>query len=195
MAEIDSAQLQALIDHLYGEQSDRAGAVMGVATLDALIENLLRSWILPDAPKQLFNSTGALATFSAKIDIAYAFGLISLRERRDLHLLRKIRNDFAHDFDYKLTFNNPALSDRIMTLSLPALLEVDPTFREGSSPRYRFYLAISLLILVLSQVRVRAAKSPPLVKELTAPVSESAHVRKSLLKRLLDPLTAYIRRR
>ena len=79
------------------------------------------------------------------------------RNRRDLHLLRKIRNDFAHDFDHELVFANLAVGNRVKALSLPALIEDLPDFQE-SSPRYRFYVGVSLLFLVLSDLRIRTAK-------------------------------------
>ncbi|MGA7562926.1 MAG: MltR family transcriptional regulator [Desulfobaccales bacterium] len=170
MPEINSTRIQAVVDKLREEQSDRACAILGVATLEALLENLLRRWMLPDAPEELFKSVGPLATFSARIDIAYAFGLISPLERRDLHLLRKIRNDFAHDFDHELVFTNLAVGNRVKALSLPALIEDLPDFQE-SSPRYRFYVGVSLLFLVLSDLRIRTAKSPPVPKELYRPVT------------------------
>jgi len=44
-------------------------------------------------------SDGPLGTFSAKVDVAFALGLLSEKSRRDLHNLRKVGNEFAHNPD------------------------------------------------------------------------------------------------
>ena len=44
----------------------------------------------------LFSKAGPLATLSAMIDMGYALGLISKEVRDELHLIREIRNAFAH---------------------------------------------------------------------------------------------------
>ena len=46
--------------------------------------------------QKLFGRYGPLATFSAKIDIAYAMGKLTAAGRQDLHAIRNIRNAFAH---------------------------------------------------------------------------------------------------
>lgn len=46
--------------------------------------------------ERLFASEGALSTFSQRIDLAQAFGLLTEVQCRDLHLIKKIRNHFAH---------------------------------------------------------------------------------------------------
>lgn len=47
--------------------------------------------------EKLFEGYGPVATFSAKIDIAYAFGIIDQDTRQTLNALREIRNAFAHN--------------------------------------------------------------------------------------------------
>lgn len=46
--------------------------------------------------EKLFRGYGPLSSFSAKIDMAYALDLIPDVLRRDLHVIREIRNSFAH---------------------------------------------------------------------------------------------------
>ena len=41
-------------------------------------------------------NNGALSTFAAKTKLAYAMGLISTKQFKDLTYMRKIRNEFAH---------------------------------------------------------------------------------------------------
>ncbi|MGO9684145.1 MAG: MltR family transcriptional regulator [Beijerinckiaceae bacterium] len=44
----------------------------------------------------LFEDTGPLATFSARINFGYALGLYGKKVKRDLNLIREIRNAFVH---------------------------------------------------------------------------------------------------
>jgi len=160
MANIDMTQLQPIIDKLQ-EESDRACVILGVATLDALLENLLRKSMLPNSPKELYGERGALGNFAAKIDLAYSLGLISAEERHDLHLLRKIRNDFAHAVNHELAFETPAIADRIRALCLLRLFEGSPILADANNTiRWRLHLGIGHLILVLSDFRVRAVRPP-----------------------------------
>jgi len=51
-----------------------------------------------------------------KIDVAYRLGLISNKFSRDLHIISRIRNDFAHNIA-GCDFQNPSVKSRIETLN------------------------------------------------------------------------------
>jgi hypothetical protein len=76
----------------------------GVASLaSALMEQLLEGSIkyrmvklTSDEERDLFQGTAPLATLSARIRVAYAIGIIGKKVRRDLNLLREIRNALVH---------------------------------------------------------------------------------------------------
>lgn len=65
---------------------------------DALETALLRKMtILEDEVDEVFvGDSGPLSTFSAKIKMAYALGIIGRDTRRDLVIVKNIRNAFAH---------------------------------------------------------------------------------------------------
>ena len=65
---------------------------------------------------KLFEGYGALATLSAKIDLAYAMGLINQDLRRDLHVIREIRNAFAHT-NALIHFNNEIIVKKLKKFS------------------------------------------------------------------------------
>jgi len=65
--------------------------------------------------KDLFRASGALGSFGIKIQLAYMLGLITKDTYRDLDILRKIRNDFAHNVGIK-TFDDPQISSRIKSM-------------------------------------------------------------------------------
>jgi hypothetical protein len=44
---------------------------------------------------ELLESSKPLGTFSARIDAAHAFGLIGDDDAADIHVVRRVRNEFA----------------------------------------------------------------------------------------------------
>jgi hypothetical protein len=95
-------------EQAYGT-SDRALAVL----MGAMVESHLESWLLfnmnPSLSKEdadrMTGPEGVIGTFSRKITLAWAFQLIGRHTRRDLDLIRHIRNEFAHTrrpIDFKL---------------------------------------------------------------------------------------------
>jgi len=110
---------EALRNEFYGA-SDRAAALVAGAFLDEVLGELLRVFLVDDPTndKKIFEGTGPLATFSAKIDIAYRIGLISAQEHKTLHVVRSIRNDFAHKTS-GISFENQSISVRCKNIETP----------------------------------------------------------------------------
>jgi DNA-binding MltR family transcriptional regulator len=81
------------------EETDRGCVLMAAAFLDDRLRVLIQSFLIQDAKvqKQVFDMNGALGAFSSRIDFAFLLGLIPQAAHGDLHLLRKIRNEFAHN--------------------------------------------------------------------------------------------------
>ncbi len=86
------------LDHL--EARTQAGfALIGGSTIDQALKLALQGKMVKLSKTRsitLFEGYGPLASFSARIDIAAAFGLISETERHDLLVIKRIRNAFAH---------------------------------------------------------------------------------------------------
>jgi hypothetical protein len=98
------------------EAPDRAACITGAAVLDDLLSVLLRARMVQDDKITRF-LTSNKSDFELKIDLCYGFGLISEEEYRDLHLMRKIRNRFAHTRG-RVSFEDSGVCDRLRTLSL-----------------------------------------------------------------------------
>jgi hypothetical protein len=115
-------------------ETDRGAALFAAAHLDERLEMLLRAFLIDDEPvaAPLFSGTGALATFSARIDMAYLTGLIPLSIRRELHLIRRIRNEFAHS-PRSVQFANEAIASRCRELTRAPF---------ANAPRERFVQAV-----------------------------------------------------
>ncbi|TDP01552.1 hypothetical protein [Flavobacterium sp. 245] len=110
-------QLVYLLEQ-FKKESDRAAVILVASIIDETLQTLLKSYLVPvpSSEDSLFdNATSPLSTFSAKIDITYRIGLISGKFARDLHIVRKIRNSFAHDI-YGCSFSNGSVKSRIKEL-------------------------------------------------------------------------------
>ena len=87
---------------MFSQESDRACVILTVSFLDELLTICLRMRLVatPTSVDSLFEGGNApFSSFSSKIDVAYRLGIISNRFCRDIHLVRKIRNDFAHNIE------------------------------------------------------------------------------------------------
>ncbi|MHC2298213.1 hypothetical protein [Rhizobium mongolense] len=85
------------------EQMSQAGIVMVLAArLEQSLEWILEGNMVP-MPKEvrgkLFEGYGPLHSFSAKIDLCFAFGHITKDQRKTLLYIKAIRNFFAHSDD------------------------------------------------------------------------------------------------
>ncbi len=113
-------------------ESDRGVALLSAAYVDAFLEKAVKSRLCDMAvPKgstlfdRLFQSANPpLGSFSAKIDLAFAMKVIGPHTYHDLHIMRGVRNDFAHDLDFDnprkgLSFEERSISDRCNNLWLP----------------------------------------------------------------------------
>lgn len=99
--------------------SDRSAAIVGAAFLDNRIA-LKLSYLMKDdktVREELLENSGPLATFSSRIRLGYMLGLYSEEVYKDLHIIRKIRNFFAHDLD-KRDFQNDSISDQCRNLKV-----------------------------------------------------------------------------
>ncbi|MHC4268232.1 MAG: hypothetical protein ACYSTS_07170 [Planctomycetota bacterium] len=80
-------------------ESTRAKVILSACYLDKLLNQLLEILLKPNDAKNdsLFDGpTAPLSTFSAKIELAARMGTIDNDTKKSLHLVRKIRNQFAH---------------------------------------------------------------------------------------------------
>jgi hypothetical protein len=115
-------------------ETDRGAALFAAAHLDERLEMLLRAFLIDDesVTAPLFSGNGVPATFSARIDMAYLTGLIPPSTRRELHLIRRIRNEFAHS-PRSVQFANEAIASRCRELTRAPF---------ANAPRQRFVQAV-----------------------------------------------------
>ncbi len=101
------------------EESDRGCALMAAAFLDNRLADLMKQQLIDDKKlaDELLDINGVFGTFSSRIEVLYGMGIIPKNVRRDLNLLRKIRNDFAHDAK-PISFDDEPVSSRCRELAL-----------------------------------------------------------------------------
>ena len=98
-------------------ETDRGCALTAAAYLSDELEKLLGSLFVIEEQTvdRLFEAFSPAGSLSARIDLAYACGLLPKATYNDLHLIRKIRNEFGH-VAQPLTFDEPAIADRCRML-------------------------------------------------------------------------------
>jgi DNA-binding MltR family transcriptional regulator len=107
-----------MLSQLAGE-SDRGVALIMTAWLDDALDGYLRTRVIQEKKliEDLFAQDRPLSTFSARINVAYAFAHISSDLYHDLHVIREIRNRFAHERT-QFTFETQEIADRCKNLQL-----------------------------------------------------------------------------
>lgn len=84
------------------EESDRGRVLLAIAWIDEFLKiSLMNEFAQGNsrARAQLFSANGPFATFSAKLNVAFCAGWIDSDVYNDVEILRKIRNECAHDVE------------------------------------------------------------------------------------------------
>jgi len=143
-------QLNKFADQ-FAKESDRAKVILSASMLETALDNLIRARLVPTPSSEdslLDGAYAPLSSFSAKIDMANRLGLVSTKFARDLHLIRRIRNEFAHDIE-SCDFGDTAIHNRCMELARSSALgKRDPDLRESyeQGPRGDFLLTVAWML-------------------------------------------------
>ncbi|MGA2463020.1 MAG: MltR family transcriptional regulator [Thermodesulfobacteriota bacterium] len=110
--------------HDLSHETDRAAAVLVGAEIDRVLGKILERFLLPvrsKASSPLLEQDGPLGNLASRIELVYRLGLVSTTMHRELHLLRKIRNLFAHRVK-GVAFDVLPVSDLVKSLHVPQWL-------------------------------------------------------------------------
>lgn len=130
------------------KETDRGMAILGAAMLDEKLKTILTNFLIKgkQAERLLNGPNAPIGTFSAKLDMAFAVGLISEDEYQDAEIIRKIRNDFAHKFDLKFSFGNESVAARCKNFSIAkGVIEAAKGLGEVIEAKMIFQVVISSL--------------------------------------------------
>jgi hypothetical protein len=102
--------------------------MLGAVLEDHLEEALLKKmvWLNADERGGLFGAEAPIATFSSKIRLAHALGLIDRPQKRAFDLVREMRNACAHS-RCALSFESPELGDVALAVAETSGLEAKTT--------------------------------------------------------------------
>ncbi|SPR97363.1 MltR family transcriptional regulator [Cupriavidus taiwanensis] len=168
---------------LLSEESDRGCALVGAAYLDEEITKLLRSRMVENKSNSdaLLNQGRPIGTFSAKIRVAYAMGLIPEDVFRDISAIREIRNKFAH-LHGPLSFDDQSIRDQCRSLrtAIPS--------KKDSSPRARFIHVVTTVFTAMS-IESRKARAQVPENETIQKLINDTESALTLVKRYADEVT------
>ena len=138
----------------FAKESDRASVIVAASIFDNALLCSLKQHLVPNASSsdEMFDGTNApLSTFSAKIAFAHRIGLISGSFARNLHLIRRIRNEFAHNI-HGGSFEDSAVKSRVMELykSQNHVNKSDGTTMYPKGPRGDFLTVCMWMLWVIN---------------------------------------------
>jgi DNA-binding MltR family transcriptional regulator len=102
----------------FKNETDRGAVILAASLFDLSLTNLLKSFLVsnPSSKDDIFEGPNSpMGSFSSKISMSYRLGLISSKFSRDLNLIRKIRNEFAHNIQ-GCNFEHSGVMSRVQEL-------------------------------------------------------------------------------
>lgn len=136
--------------------NDRGYCLLVVSTLENNIDEVIERQVAhfnKEDYEAFFDSSGAAGSLSRKIALLQAFKVIGPLTRRNLNIIREIRNAFAHG---KLPITFDTAEVKALCEELRLINPLDPTERIGDDyigprPRDRFHdvLATTMLLLAI----------------------------------------------
>jgi DNA-binding MltR family transcriptional regulator len=129
---------------LLEKESDRGCCLLAVSFLDNELKLLLEEKLIGDAKfkNNLFDVNGPLGNFSSKINLSFSIGVICNELKNDINVIRKIRNEFGHNYTY-INFDSAKIKSQILALTYNLYDKSETT------PRVMF---INTVTLILSEI-------------------------------------------
>ena len=144
------------------KQTDQGAAIVGAAYIDLVVREALtaRMGDLPDIVTLLFDNRGPLQDFGARIQLAFAIGIIGHGAYTDLCIIKDVRNAFAHSAE-AMDFDHAGVTARCSGLWFAKTILYDKR-PKPSTAKERFIRTIELLADGLHEniMRHKAGLSP-----------------------------------
>lgn len=141
-------QLGAFLNN-FNQESDRGAALSAAAVLEDRLEEIIKTFLrdCKSSSKLLDGFNAPIGTFSSKILLAHALGLIQDNEFQQIELLRKIRNQFAHTWEY-LNFESNTIKSLVFTLPYMGPSDIEKDCRNSPRQYFNFWVAGILVNLL-----------------------------------------------
>lgn len=145
----------------------RGLAIIYTAWLDELLLETLKDAVIEhDGPQKLVTDS----SFAQRIELAFGLGLLSAEEYRELTLIRKIRNDFAHK-GLELSFGTPPIKERCAELRdhprIGPSQKTDSADLLGSNGAKFFRSVMFLSAVLIARRRDSAFRRPAIPPSMT----------------------------
>jgi DNA-binding MltR family transcriptional regulator len=163
VGEVMAADYRAIIEEIE-KQTDRGAAIIGAALVDdVLARAILGKFISLSSTKKkaLFGGSGPLGTYQAKIDLAYALGLLTDAMATDFKLIGSVRNKFAHR-PTAIGFSDKDIADLCSNLKTGQIDKEEDWVKE---PRNMYIAACTTLVAVLTLIEVDRIDEETMVLE------------------------------
>ncbi len=132
--------------HLTSAEDERGLALSVAAFSEDLLGRLLVAYLRDQkSTSELVEGFNApLGTFSARIKAGHAVGLLSDEQHKDLEIARKIRNEFAHNWE-GCSFDRQKIKDLIAGMSNSRISK-----EIAESPKARFQSSMVCVLVELT---------------------------------------------
>lgn len=158
----DVAAAKRLVSEFKGE-TDRSCGILCGEWLSANLLTLLRK-VMRDLPSDrdlLDGARAPIGTFSARIDLAYALGLINTEMRVDLDLMRKVRNRCAHHIDDSFSFTEEPVKGWVASMTAHRILTDNASLKIAPrTPRLDYELNAGVIQWALQNLVLPRLKPP-----------------------------------
>jgi hypothetical protein len=153
-------EIKKIMNDLF-DRDDLNIAITAVSIVEAHLEKLIISRLHrsdKDFTNRLFENRGPLSDFNSKILVAEAFGLLTRPLADELHVIRGIRNTFAHA-KMTLTFDLEPVESEVRKLKLLTSMgggkipgPIKESLAAQLSPQSAFLLVISILLIIIDEI-------------------------------------------
>jgi mannitol operon repressor len=144
----DEGAWTSYYDQLKSE-SDRGCAIIGGAMIDQSLSKLIAKYLIDDQPAvdELLEPHGRPSSVYTRVSLAYCLGLVMKNQVKDIIVISRIRNYFAHNLD-AASFENEEVMK--MCDEIKWYFETAYATDEEKSPRKYFQVAVAMLIYNLA---------------------------------------------
>ena len=164
-------EIKKIMDSLRNKD-DLHAAIIAVSIVEASLEQLIVTRLKKsdkDLLDRLFQNRGPLSDFNSKILIAEAFGILTGPLAEELHVMRAVRNAFAHakmhlsfaDQPVALEVSRLRLGLGLKGAKLPISNEGAPEFHLAEKDA--FLLAIRIALIILDEIRKKKSTADKVI--------------------------------
>jgi hypothetical protein len=132
--------------------------------------------------ERVFEGEGPLSRFAHKISVAHLLGLLVGDMLHDITIMRKIRNEFAHDYTFK-DFGTKEISSRCKSLKLHIDLSDEILNLAGTAERKAFITSAAMMSLHLAVILQYSMSEFHIIQKYRDEMNAHAHEAVEVMKK------------